>query len=74
MPKDLPIKRGRVNIIKPHEQVDFAQNKQLLNRYRFVEYELLRVLAGWLPATARMELKLALGRLLWDAAQHVQHL
>ena len=41
---------------------------------RYVEYEMLRVLAGWLPATARMELKLAIGRLLWEDAQHVQHL
>jgi hypothetical protein len=63
-----------MNIVKPHEQVDFAQNKQLLNRYRFVEYEMLRILSGWLPATARMELKLAIGRLLWEDAQHVQQL
>ncbi len=63
-----------MDIITPHEQVDFARNKQLLNRYRFVEYEMLRILAGWLPATARMELKLAIGRLLWEDAQHVQHL
>jgi len=68
------MKRDRMKIIKPPEQVDFAQNKQLLNRYRFVEYEMLRILAGWLPATARMELKLAIGRLLWEDAQHVQHL
>ncbi len=63
-----------MNIVKPQEQVDFAQNKQLLNRYRFIEYEMLRILSGWLPATARMELKLAIGRLLWEDAQHVQHL
>src|SRR5206468_12859104 len=55
-------------------QVDFAQNKKLLNRNRFVEYELLRILAGWLPATAQMEVKLAIGRLLWEDAQHVQQL
>src|SRR5689334_5275749 len=63
-----------MNIVQPQEQVDFAHNKRLLNRYRFVEYEMLRILAGWLPATARMELKLAIGRLLWEDAQHVQHL
>jgi Protein of unknown function (DUF455) len=63
-----------MQIIQPQEQVDFAHNKQLLNRYRFIEYEMLRVLAGWLPATAQMELKLAIGRLLWEDAQHVQHL
>jgi hypothetical protein len=63
-----------MQIVQPPEQVDFAHNKQLLNRYRFVEYELLRILAGWLPATGQMELKLAIGRLLWEDAQHVQHL
>jgi hypothetical protein len=63
-----------MQIVQPPEQVDFAHNKQLLNRYRFVEYGLLRILAGWLPATGRMELKLAIGRLLWEDAQHVQHL
>src|SRR5262245_2203927 len=67
-------KCSSMNIVQPQEQVDFARNKQLLNRYRFVEYEMLRILAGWLPATARMELKLAIGRLLWEDAQHVQHL
>jgi uncharacterized ferritin-like protein (DUF455 family) len=56
----------------PSEDIDFAHNKLLLNRYRFVEYAMLRILAGWLPATARMERKLALGRLLWEDAQHVQ--
>lgn len=61
-------------IVDPQEQVDFAQNKLLLNRYRFVEYETLRILAAWLPATPQFALKLAIGRLLWEEAQHVQHL
>ncbi len=60
--------------ILPKEQIDFETNKRLLNRYRFIEYETLRILAGWLPATAKMELKLAMGRLLWEDSQHVQHL
>jgi hypothetical protein len=63
-----------MQIVQPQEQVDFAQNKRLLNRYRFVEHELLRALAGWLPATPRMELKLLIGRLVWEDAQHVQQL
>ena len=61
-----------MDIAKPREQVDFELNRRLLNRYRFVEQETLRMLAGWLPATARMELKLAMGRWLWEDAQHVQ--
>jgi hypothetical protein len=56
------------------ESVDFRQNKQLLNRYRFVEHELVKILAGWLPATPQMETKLELGRLVWEDAQHVRQL
>lgn len=63
-----------MQIISPTEQVDMATNKRLLNRYRFIEYETIRILAAWLPATAKMEFKLAIGRLLWEDAQHVQHL
>jgi hypothetical protein len=63
-----------LQIVPTSEQIDLARNKRLLNRYRFIEYETLRILAGWLPATATMELKLAMGRLLWEDAQHVQHL
>ena len=63
-----------MQVLSPPEQIDFAHNKQLLNRYRFIEYETLRILAAWLPATARMEWKLAMGRLLWEDAQHVQNL
>jgi hypothetical protein len=63
-----------MEIVTPSEQVDMARNKRLLNRYRFIEYETIRILAGWLPATAQMELKLTMGRLLWEDAQHVQHL
>lgn len=56
------------------ETVDFRQNKRLLNRYRFIEYEMIRILAAWLPSTPYMETKLAMGRLLWEDAQHVQQL
>lgn len=63
-----------MQIIQPNQAIDFETNKRLLNRYRFIEYEMLRILAGWLPATAQMETKLAMGQLLWEDAQHVQHL
>jgi hypothetical protein len=63
-----------MNTIAPKEQINFETNKRLLNRYRFIEYETIRILAGWLPAIAKMELKLAVGRLLWEDAQHVQYL
>ena len=35
--------------------IEFQTNKRLLNRYRFIEYEMLRILVGWLPSTAKME-------------------
>jgi bacterioferritin (cytochrome b1) len=63
-----------MQIVTPKEQINFETNKRLLNRYRFVEYETLRILAGWLPAAANMDYKLAMGRLLWEDAEHVQHL
>src|SRR5262245_40916342 len=63
-----------MQIITPAEQIDFELNKQLLNRYRFIEHETVRILAAWLPATAQMELKLAMGCWLWEDAQHVQQL
>ena len=63
-----------MQVLSPPEQIDFAHNKKLLNRYRFIEYETLRILAAWLPGAAKMEWKLAMGRILWEDAQHVQHL
>ncbi|MBV7337385.1 DUF455 family protein [Chloroflexi bacterium TSY] len=63
-----------MRLVKPTSAINFEQNKRLLNRYRFIEYETLRILAGWLPATADMDLKLVMGRLLWEDAQHVHHL
>ena len=63
-----------MQIVSPTEQIDFERNKQLLNRYRFIEYETVRILAGWLPATAQIALKLGIGRYLWEDAHHVQQL
>ena len=63
-----------MQIVSPIEEVNMARNKTLLNRYRFIEYETLRILAAWLPTSARMEFKLAMGRFIWEEAQHVQHL
>ena len=63
-----------MRVLSPPEQIDFAHNKKLLNRYRFIEYETLRILAAWLPPTANMDWKLGMGRILWEDAQHVQHL
>lgn len=50
------------------------ENRRLLNRYRFVEQEGMRILAGWLPQTATFELKCEIGRTIWEYSQHVNAL
>jgi hypothetical protein len=50
------------------------ENRRLLNRYRFVEQEGMRILAGWLPRTETFELKCELGRTIWEYSQHVNAL
>jgi hypothetical protein len=56
------------------DAIDIDSNRKLLNRYRYVEHEGLRILAGWLPKTAWFELKCELGRAIWEDAQHVNAL
>ena len=50
------------------------ENRRLLNRYRFVEQEGMRLLAGWLPRVETFELKCELGRTIWEYSQHVNAL
>ncbi len=54
--------------------IDIDANRRLLNNYRFVEHEGLRLLAGWLPRAATFELKCEMGRTLWEYSQHVNAL
>jgi len=54
--------------------IDIDTNRRLLNRYRYIEHESMRILAGWLPATALFELKCEFGRAIWESAQHVNAL
>ena len=54
--------------------MDIDANRRLLNRYRFVHQEGMRILAGWLPRAATFELKCELGRTLWEDALHVNAL
>lgn len=51
-----------------------AENARILLRYEFIERRLLRIMAGWLPGTARWEAKFVLGRLVWEDAEHAQAL
>lgn len=54
--------------------IDIDANRRLLNRYRFVQHEAIRLLAGWLPKVANFELKCEMGRTLWEDALHVNAL
>ena len=51
-----------------------AENARILLRYEFIERRLLRIMAGWLPGTARWEAKFLLGRIVWEDAEHTQAL
>lgn len=51
-----------------------AENAKLLLRYEYLERRLLRIMAGWIPGTARWEAKFLLGRLVWEDAEHTQSL
>ena len=55
----------------PPVALDIDTNRRLLNRYRFIEHEILVLLAGWLPKAATFELKCELGRSIWESALHV---
>ena len=64
-----------VGTIEPQlDALDIDSNRKLLNRYRFVEHEGLRILAGWLARTATFELKCEMARAIWEDAQHVNAL
>jgi len=58
----------------PSEALDIDANRRLLNRYRFVQHEGMRILAGWLPRVATFELKCEMSRTLWEDALHVNAL
>lgn len=58
----------------PDEAIAIDANRTLLNRYRFVEHEAMRILAGWLPKAGTFELKCEMGRTIWENALHVNAL
>ncbi len=62
-----------MNSIVP-ASIDIDANRRLLNRYRYVTHEAMRILAGWLPKAARFELKCELGRTIWENSLHVNAL
>jgi len=50
------------------------ENGRLLRRYAYIERVSLRILAAWLPEIEQWEIKKAVGRHLWDEAQHADRL
>ena len=54
--------------------IDIDANRRLLNRYRYVQHEMMRLLAGWMPRIALFELKCEAGRTIWENSLHVNSL
>ena len=51
-----------------------AQRAQRIATFRFVEVRLMEIAAAWTPTTPEMEVKVLLGRHIWDFAQHADAL
>src|ERR1700675_148809 len=45
-----------------------------LATFRWLEVSLMETLARWVPTTPEMEMKVLMGRHIWDAAQHADAL
>jgi hypothetical protein len=51
-----------------------AERGRALSTFRFVQVRLMETAALWTPTTAEMEVKVLLGRHIWDFAQHADAL
>ena len=51
-----------------------ALRAQRIATFRFVEVRLMEIAAAWTPTTPEMEVKVLLGRHIWDFAQHADAL
>jgi hypothetical protein len=51
-----------------------AQRAQTIATFRFIEVRLMEIAAAWVPTTPEMEIKVMLGRHIWDFAQHADAL
>lgn len=72
-----PVRTPRLAGIADYRRLpafNVAENARILLRYEFIERRLLRIMAGWMPGTARWEAKFLLGRLVWEDAEHTQSL
>jgi hypothetical protein len=50
------------------------EKAEYLGTYRWLEIFLMETLARWVPTTPEMEVKVLMGRHIWDAAQHADAL
>src|SRR5580693_713405 len=50
------------------------EKAEYLATFRWLEVFLMEMLAGWVPTTPEMEVKVLMGRHIWDAAQHADAL
>lgn len=51
-----------------------AERGRWIATFRFVEVRLMEIAAAWTPTTPEMEVKVLLGRHIWDFAQHADAL
>lgn len=50
------------------------EKAEYLATFRWLEVQLMEMLARWVPTTPEMEVKVLFGRHIWDAAQHADAL
>jgi hypothetical protein len=51
-----------------------AERGQTIATFRFIEVRLMEIAAAWVPTTPEMEVKVLLGKHIWDFAQHADAL
>jgi hypothetical protein len=51
-----------------------AERAQTIATFRFIEVRLMEIAAAWIPTTPEMEVKVLLGKHVWDFAQHADAL
>ena len=50
------------------------QRAEAVGTFRWINVRLMEMLAGWVPTTPEMEVKVLFGRHVWDCAQHADAL
>jgi hypothetical protein len=54
--------------------LNVKQRGDCVATFRWIEVNLMELLAGWVPTTPEMEVKLVMGAHIWDVAQHADSL